>query len=193
MRDDFLVEVFAQHNPVYLGAEVNFLDWSGCDEYAYNLAQADVQDFYMGDHIFAQWDRGKVELFDLLKVDHSRKKTYVIHTKKGFAAATRDACSQIKLSADVIRQDLRNGRKILTDYYLRWRDNDRNGRVGEAEFLSWFDYELVFVVLCSTAQKFVPADFTNKTLHSHIARQEILATRRHMGSAFRLAHTRSTR
>lgn len=135
-----------------------------------------------------------MELFDLLKVDDENKKLYIIHAKKGFAAKMRDACSQILVSADVISRDLANEKKVLTKYYNEeWSKKELNAGVSETVFLSWFDYDLIYVVLCSTNKEFVVEDFTKNRLPSHIARREILATKNEMkrnGRNFRLAHTK---
>jgi hypothetical protein len=65
--------------------------------------------------------------------------------------------------------------------------------VSETVFLSWFDYDLIYVVLCSTNKEFVVEDFTKNRLPSHIARRKILTTKNEMkrnGRNFRLAHTK---
>jgi len=117
-----------------------------------------------------------VELFDLLKVDREARRLYVIHTKDGFGAKMRDACSQISLSRELIAQDNKTGKKVLTEYYVRWSKAAPNANVPLAEFLSWFDLETVYLVLASTRTTFAPAAF-GRTLNSHIARREILTTR----------------
>jgi uncharacterized protein (TIGR04141 family) len=194
LKRDFIDEVFASETAVLLGSEVEFLPWKGGSEGAFNEKQAGEVDFYFGDEIFARSDRGKVELFDLLKVDDENKKLYIVHVKKDFAAKMRDACSQILVSADVISNDVLNEKRVLKKYFQEaWSGHELNDGVDEATFLSWFNYELVYVVLCSTRQHFVADDFRKGRLSSHIARREILATKNEMKRnqrTFRLAHTR---
>lgn len=197
LKRDFIDEVFRPDRPVLLGAEVAFLPWTASSEGEFNRDQANEEDFYFGDEVFARTDRGKVELFDLLKVDNENKKLYVIHAKNGFSAKIRDACSQILVSADVISHDLANEKKVLTTFYNEeWSREELNTGVDETTFLSWFDYDLTYVVLCSTGNHFVAEDFTEYRLISHIARREILATKNEMkrhDRTFRLAHTRHER
>ncbi|MEC3978141.1 DUF6119 family protein [Amycolatopsis sp. H20-H5] len=194
LKRDFIDEVFVSENPLLLGSEVAFLPWEGGSEGSFNEKQAARPDFYFGDEIFAHSDLGKIELFDLLKVDSDSKRLYLIHTKKDFAAKMRDACSQILVSAEVISADVVNEKKQLAKFYREeWSKHSLNETVDEATFLSWFDYELVFVVLCSTPREFVADDFLDGKLKSHIARREILAAKNEMkrnGRIFRLAHTK---
>lgn len=194
LKRDFIDDVFTSDKPVLLGSELTFLAWAGGSERDFNEAQAQESQFYFGDEVFAKTDSGKVELFDLLKVDDKGKKLYIIHVKKDFAAKMRDACSQILVSADVISRDLAHEKKVLNKYYNEeWSKETLNAGVDETTFLSWFNYELIYVVLCSTKNEFVAEDFRRNQLRSHIARREILATKNEMkrnGRNFRLAHTK---
>ncbi|MFI9503805.1 DUF6119 family protein [Nocardia sp. NPDC052566] len=195
LRNDFIDDVFKSGNPISLGSEVEFLRWTDGDEHSFNELQATEADFYFGDEVFAKARGGKVELFDLLKVDEAGGKVYVIHTKKGFGVKMRDACSQIRISADTIEGDLDNGKKVLSKYYQEeWSKVTSNSSTDEATFLSWFDLRRVYVVLCSTGYTFDAPDFVRNRLRSHIARREVLATRNELkgrGRQFRLAHTRN--
>ena len=162
----------------------------------FNAYQADRAGFYLGDKVFALADRGKVELFDLLKVDDQARRLYVIHVKKGFAAKMRDVCSQLRLAADVISADQSDGKPVLNGFYDAWSEKGYNKSVDRAEFLSWFDYEVIYVVLCATPTTFEPDDFEAGRLQSHIARREILALKHDMKTKnnrpFHLAHTRTS-
>ncbi|GAA1657321.1 hypothetical protein GCM10009765_03550 [Fodinicola feengrottensis] len=195
LKRDFIEEVFSTSRPVLL-ADVPFLTWRDDeDEDGFNKRQALVAGFHYGDKIFARSDRGKIELFDLLKVDEDNQRLYIVHSKDKFDAKMRDACSQIVMSSEVIDSDLDNGRPLLTRYFDDWKASPHNADKGisKATFLKWFDLELVYVVLCSTRRDFVPVDFENDALHSHIARREILATKNEFKGrdvSFRLAHTR---
>lgn len=194
LKRDFIDDVLTSDKPLLLGSEVPFRPWTSASERTFNEDQAKQADFYFGDEIFAKTDSGKVELFDLLKVDDENKKLYIIHSKKDFAAKMRDACSQILVSADVISLDITNEKKVLTKYYNEgWSKDKLNTGVEKATFLSWFDYDLIYVVLCSTNKEFTVEDFAKNRLRSHIARREILATKNEMkrhGRNFRLAHTK---
>jgi uncharacterized protein (TIGR04141 family) len=72
LKRDFIEETFTAGNPILNTEDLGFLTWCDGDEDAFNKRQAEeVEGFYYGDKIFAVSDRGKVELFDLLKVDGS--------------------------------------------------------------------------------------------------------------------------
>lgn len=193
LKRDFVEEVFYADKPLFLGAEVQFLPWNGGDENAFNLKQAEQPNFYFGDRVYAREGGGKVELFDLIKVDDDNKKLYIIHTKKNFNAPIREACAQILLSSDMITRDRENNKEVLQRYYeTSWSVVEANAGVDIETFLGWFEYDLVFVVLCSTPRPFTAEEFTQDTLHSHFARREILSAKAEMktrGRAFRLAHT----
>ncbi|OKJ97879.1 hypothetical protein AMK34_13080 [Amycolatopsis sp. CB00013] len=195
LKNDFIEEVFNAEEPILLDSELSFLPWASGSESEFNSLQADEDDFYFGDEIFANANRGDIELFDLLKVDKESKRLYIIQTKSGFGNSMRDACSQILVASDVIEADLRDERKLLTRYYSeKWRKDDHNKKVTLRSFLSWFSYTRTYVVLCSTKQQFIPEDFEKRRLYSHIARREILATKNEMKRnqrQFRLAHTKS--
>jgi uncharacterized protein (TIGR04141 family) len=197
LNRDFIDEVFHEMSPILLSEGPEFLGWKkGDDEDAFNISQAKKEGFYYGDKIFAVTDRGKVELFDLLYVDHENRQTYVIHVKSGFDAKMRDACSQISMSAEIIEQDVRSQKSILRDYYISWKTQQPSWkkRASEAEFLRWFSsYSRVYVVLASTNSDFSATRFERGEFKSHIARREILAVRNELrtyGYQFNLAHTR---
>jgi uncharacterized protein (TIGR04141 family) len=191
LKHDFLDEVFAADDPIYLSDDIGLLEWTQATEGEYNARQAEEADFYFGDEVFVVTGRGKVELFDLLKVDTSARRLYLVHAKDGFRAKMRDACSQISVARELITQDKRTGKAVLTEYYAEWSKSPLNADVSIDTFLGWFDLPIVYVILASTAATFVPANF-GRTLNSHIARREILTTRnefRAAGATFRLAHT----
>lgn len=196
LKRDFIHEVFESVDPIYMETGATFLTWDVADEDAFNTRQAKEDGFYYGDKIFASSNRGKVELFDLLRVDEAKQTLYVIHVKDGFDAKMRDACSQISISAEVIRQDLSTDMSILKAYYSDWKSHELNASkdVDEDQFLKWFKLSsIVYVVLASTASKFLADSFRRDIFKSHIARREIIATRNDLAShrdVFRLAHTK---
>lgn len=196
LKKDFIGEVFGGRDPILIGPDLGLMEWSEGTEGAYNRKQGAQAGFYFGDEIFAVTDRGKVELFDLLRVDQVAGTLHVIHVKDGFDAKMRDACSQIAMSRDVIHRDLDNEKATLRRYFREaWLPNDQNvGRgVDEDTFLSWFDLpNIVYVVVASTRSSFTAADFDTR-LTSHIARREIVVTHndfKSLGERFRLAHVR---
>ncbi|WP_280443455.1 DUF6119 family protein [Nocardia brasiliensis] len=194
LKIGFIDEVFESVNRALLRPAFDFLTWNGGKESDFNIRQADEDGFYFGDEVYARVDNGRVELFDLLKVEAENRRTYVIHVKKGFDLRMRDACSQIRISSDVIAADIKNGKKVLTNYYHNaWVKHKINSKIDEETFLSWFDYDIVFVVLCSTVNDFVVEDFVKGRLQSHIARREILITKNYFKGSdytFKLAHTK---
>lgn len=195
LKRDFIQEVFDESDPILIGSsDLSFLDWKGIDEATFNLTQAKQAGYHYGDKIFATSNMGKVELFDLIKVDLTNHTLYVIHVKDGFDAKMRDACSQIQMSADVISQDVKDRKEVLKEYYVEWRTNEVNrlSQVDERTFLGWFDLDIVYVVLVSTSKEFTASTFRLDLLRSHIARREILVTFhefRAKDNVFRLAHT----
>lgn len=196
LKKDFIDDVFNTERPIIISKDdLSFINWRRMDEAEFNERQASSDAYYYGDKIFAISDRGKVELFDLLKVDEERKTLFVIHVKDGFGAKMRDACSQISMSAEVISQDILGKKETLRSYYRQWCKNPLNQskKIDESTFLGWFDLTIVYVVLVSTKTPFTPVTFQRDVLNSHIARREILATRNEFRSnenTFRLAHTR---
>jgi uncharacterized protein (TIGR04141 family) len=195
LKRDFIEEVFNANSPILLNSDLGILEWSDIDEDAFNRRQASEADYYYGDKIFAVSDRGKIELFDLLRVDEADNKLYVIHVKDGFDAKMRDACSQITIASEVIKSDLENGKVVLSAYYNEWTTSDINQAksVSREEFLRFFDMDIVYCVICSTRVDFVPQSFEVNRLRSHIARREVLATNIELkghGLIFRLVHTK---
>ncbi|MFI5611093.1 DUF6119 family protein [Amycolatopsis sp. NPDC051903] len=195
LKRDFIEEVFNAPAPILLGAEVEFLPWVGGKEDEFNLHQADVDGFYFGDKLFAKHSGGKIELFDLLKVDDAAKCLFIIQTKKDFGNSTRDACAQILGASEVIESDLNSGCNVLRSYFRNeWSLAASNKGVKLSTFLKWFTkYQRVYVVLCATGKGFVVEDFERGRLRSHIARREVLATRNEMKRkllTFKLAHTK---
>jgi uncharacterized protein (TIGR04141 family) len=199
LKKDFIEETFGSAHPILIREGLGVREWLSGDEGAYNRNQAADDGFYFGDKIFARTSRGKVELFDLLKVDREAKALYVIHVKDNFDAKMRDACSQISVSAEVIESDIKNNKVVLSSYYEDWAESEINKDKGATreEFLSWFDLDnIVYVVLAATVEKFTPDSFEKDKLSSHIARREVIATRNEFkgrGFTFRLAHTKRGR
>ena len=119
-----------------------------------------------GDEIFVQ--RKNIELYDILISDEKENITYIIHVKAGFGVTTRDVCSQLRLSAQCIRDSNVSKSSILEQY---WNNNaffntSKEGYKGEVaeilkdigkeKFLNLFTDEkrrLVFVYACRDSRK----------------------------------------
>ena len=123
-----------------------------------------------GDELFVR--HSNTELYDILISDEKEKLTYVVQVKAGFGNTTRDACSQIRLSAQKIRQSIvcDSSRSALLQY---WKENTKArlsnsstgykadvGKIlydiGIEKFLSLFRDEnrrLVFVFGCRDDRK----------------------------------------
>ena len=113
--------------------------------------------------------KGKnIELYDILISDEKENITYIIHVKAGFGVTTRDVCSQLRLSAQCIRDSIVSKCSILEQY---WNNNaffntSKEGYKGEVaeilkdmgkeKFLNLFTDEkrrLVFVYACRDSRK----------------------------------------
>lgn len=123
-----------------------------------------------GDELFVS---GKnCELYDILISDEEQKITYIIHVKADFNQKTRDAYSQLHLSAQKIRSSLlyKSSTSALEQYW------DKNARFGytkhgyekdvafilsemkKEKFLDLFNIEkrrLVFVFACRDSRKYI--------------------------------------
>ena len=156
-------------------------------ENRFNLGQSGQDNFWYGDMQYGRYGRGEVELFDLLY--DSGDKTYVIQTKEGFAGTMRDACSQIKMSAQAIHGDSRNKNKMLKAYYKKWSDAGHSKGLSEQDFLKLFAKKrLVFVIAAATKHDLTMDNLLDDTkFYSHIAKFEAEAlTREFRGNKWTL-------
>lgn len=111
-----------------------------------------------GDELFVK--SKNIELYDILLSDEKEKITYVIHVKAGFGQTTRDVCSQIRLSADIIYGSLQSSScSAIKQYYqnnVQWTSaKGYKGdvarilhEVGENKYLDLFtndEQRLIFV------------------------------------------------
>ena len=147
-------------------------------ENRFNSSQADKDSFWYGDMQYGRYGRGSVELFDLLH--DSGSKTYVIQAKEEFGGTMRDACSQTKMSAQAIYDDLRNGKKMLKAYYKKWAKTGHNKSLSQQDFLKLFDKRrLVFVIAPATKYELTMSNLLDdKKFYSHIAKFEVEALTR---------------
>lgn len=88
--------------------------WAGGNEGPYNESYLANNNFLVGDRVTI----GGIELFDLLH--YNKEQVFIIQVKDGLGASTRDACSQLRNSARVIEESLKDSNhKKLKDYYNR--------------------------------------------------------------------------
>lgn len=196
LKNDFIRAVF-EEDDCTLTTSLELPDWLKSHKEAdFNRAASKQDNWYFGDKIFLkQKGRGKIELFDLLYVDNKNKRTYIVHSKDDFDAKMRDVCSQLETSRDVIEASVNSDKLDLGVYYDEWvkdLDNSASG-VDKDTFVSWFEYERVYVAICSTKTDFDRDTFEKDQLGSHIARREVLISKQDFkGRAvkFYLAHAK---
>jgi uncharacterized protein (TIGR04141 family) len=149
------------------------------DEARYNEFQSREDGFYYGDMIFAQEGRGKVELFDILYTKDPDK-VYVIQVKNGFGASVRDACSQIRLAAEVIMRSKVDDSDLLDSYFEKWQNIPVNKGLNRKEFKGFFSRKIVFVLAFVHKHEFEAKNISR--FASHIARYEIQNTAHYFSS-----------
>lgn len=150
----------------------------GLDEGPYNELHLGKTDFLVADRITING----IELFDLLYWD--KKHLYIIQVKDGLGASTRDACSQLRNSARLIEESLKEGEhQKLKDFYGRLSSTKTSytqkpefkkqlkGIGTEQKFIELFQNKKIIYVLASRYGN-TPPDIT-KT-RSNIAKFEIL-------------------
>ncbi|XP_071082210.1 uncharacterized protein [Haliotis cracherodii] len=119
------------------------------------LVSDNTSGYLLGDRIFV-FGQNNIELYDILH--YTQEKTYLIHVKEGFGNSTRDACSQIRISAEFVFRHLvcNNSFDILASYWSRltmgggkYRQvvRDRYLKLGEDGFYQLFKRnEIIFVL-----------------------------------------------
>lgn len=103
------------------------------------------------------------ELFDVLIRDTTKNRTYLFQNKKGFDHVTRDACGQLRNSADALWHDLMNGRRTHIELFWKMAMSDTADSVyrkllkekmldlGKDKFIEAFDSKTVIVFVLSIA------------------------------------------
>lgn len=85
-------------------------------EYDYNCSYATEPNVLVGDKITAN----NIEIFDLLRYDQNSDKLWIYHVKRKFGQCTRDATSQLAISAKLIHDDIvGSGEKTLHKHYAK--------------------------------------------------------------------------
>lgn len=156
-------------------------------ENRFNHTQSENDNFWYGDMQYGRYGKGGVELFDLLH--DSGDKTYVVQTKEGFGGTMRDACSQTKMSAQAIYDDLRNGKIMLKTYYKHWSEAGHAKGLSQQDFLKLFDKRrLIFVIAPATKYDLTMENLLDdQKFYSHIAKFEVEAlTREFRGNGWML-------
>jgi uncharacterized protein (TIGR04141 family) len=140
-------------------------------ENRFNRIQAEKNNFWYGDMQYARYGKGTVELFDLLHTTEDT--TYIIQSKESFDGAMRDACSQIKMSAQAIHGDMANGKKMLRAYYDKWAAAGHAKDLSKQDFLKLFSKSrrLVFVIAPATKHELTMTNLLDdKKFYSHICK-----------------------
>ena len=144
-----------------------------------------------GDELFVA-DKN-TELYDILISDEEKRITYIIHVKAGFDKITREAYSQLRLSAQKIHSSLlyQSSTSALEQY---WEHNSRCeftkegytkdvaailSKMGKENFLDLFGNEerrLVFVFACrDSRENILKQEAKRGTLHdTHVSVENIL-------------------
>lgn len=130
------------------------LQQSGRDylEHDYNCSYATEAEFLVGDKITAN----NIEIFDLLRYDEDRGSgtVWIYHVKRKFGQCTRDAISQLAMSATLIHDDIMgSGEKSLHKHYAQLVEKDEIkekliawGITGETDYVNFFrKNKLIFV------------------------------------------------
>lgn len=123
--------------------------------FMHDVYKPDVTTLY-GDRVLVK----NVELFDVLI--HAHKTTYLLHVKQGFGNTTRDACSQIRISSQLIwnsRSDYRSCNSYINRFWktaIKYEKIDGRRQmlkkklkeIGKETFFSFFnkDIQIVFVL-----------------------------------------------
>lgn len=89
-----------------------------CKEEGYNRQFLGENGFIVCDQAYAG-KKEKVELFDVLYNDSINGKLYLYHIKKKFGQPTREACAQIRVSAQTLIQDRARKYPILKELHKR--------------------------------------------------------------------------
>ena len=121
-----------------------------------------------GDELFVAKHKN-TELYDILISDEEEKITYVIHVKADLGNKTRDACSQLRISAEKIKESIsiKSSKSPLAKYWetnqYQLRLNGYKGdagfilyKLGKENFINLFADEkrrLVFVYACRDSRK----------------------------------------
>jgi uncharacterized protein (TIGR04141 family) len=150
----------------------------------YNGLYVNSDGYLVGDQVFLQ----NIELFDLLF--YNATDVYFIHVKKGFDVKTRDLCSQLSNSANIIEGDIRANKDGLKSYYANGVVGGRSAHKRDiaAAFSSMGESAFLDIVAGGRIRNYVFAVAENRALattnpgeyNSNIAKIELLNLRETM-------------
>ena len=134
--------------------------------------------FILGDNKLIK----NIELYDVLIVDQEMRKTYIVHVKDGFGQSIRDACNQLRNSAEIIHQDLSPGKVGTTLSQYHRRNKLRQYGIEEETFLSFFTdegMELIFLLAVRDLRQpnislDAEKDGTQRTIHEELLKDKDL-------------------
>lgn len=102
---------FVKNNTI---SDVHLNDWNSGGEGAFNESHLVGNNFLVADRIMLDG----IEIFDIAFYDNDN--LYLIQSKDGLGASTRDACSQLRNSAKVISESIKsNDHQKIKDFYQR--------------------------------------------------------------------------
>lgn len=87
-----------------------------------------------------------IEFADLIKIDYSNKKIYLIHIKRGFDASVRDLSYQMIFSYDILQRARTQGNyEKIKELYDKLEENEKN-KITKEDFIKMFkEYDIVYV------------------------------------------------
>lgn len=151
--------------------EYNFLNekWEkGVKEGDYNKKYASKKDFIVLDKILPE----NIEICDLIYLDHSNLKIYLIHVKNGFDAKIRDLSNQLKVASDRLLNAVNDSTeeyiflKLLVEEYNKVNTN----KLKFEDFLNYLKtYKIEFVFAFKSRKKINVDDLISKS-NSNIAK-----------------------
>jgi hypothetical protein len=124
IEDEFL-KVLTSSYKSYIKDDNSFCNiplkkWVSGNEGNYNESYLNKEKFLLGDRITLNG----VEFFDLLYFDEVNKKLYIIHVKDGLGSSTRDACSQLRNSAKLIEESMKeNKNKKIKEFFHKLKNS----------------------------------------------------------------------
>lgn len=183
MNQNFISRLNTDDLLLHADNSSQFIDWGNISEGEYNELYLQQPSFVVADRVTLKG----IEVFDLLYFGQDNK-IYIVQVKNGLGSSTRDACSQIRNSADVIENAINDGQteKLRELYRLLSRttkvsyhaDLQRIMRTfTEDEFLNLFrNNERIYLLLF----KYRANNADLSRLASNIAKFEILSTADYM-------------
>lgn len=106
-------------NNIISGLALN--NWNTGGEGSFNESHLDIDNFLVADRIMLDG----IEIFDIAYYDDDN--LYLIQTKDGLGASTRDACSQLRNSAKIISESIKStDHQKIKDFYQKLKTTKTN-------------------------------------------------------------------